>query len=235
MITPKQVLALAASDMNDTAQSVYTEATLLPYFNMAVFELFQKLQENSLPITIKTTSNDLNCPAGITEIPFKSTTQPEPLLPPDLMEPIEIWESNDDGVTWTPMTKVDQIDPNIARNQNISNFAIYEWRGDRIVVPESTNDILLSIDYLRRIVTVPMVIEQIDKPILTDAILFLAHKTAALAALLVAQDPERAGALSTLANDTLESEINIPTKNEQNIAVRRRPFRGAFKSARRSW
>lgn len=234
MIKPATAMALAASDMNDSAQTNYTMEALLPYFNMAVEELFQRMEENNIPITNKT-STILTVPAGITEIPFYSTTQTV-VLPPDLIEPAGIWESNNDGNTWTPMGKVEKIDPNIQYNQNISSFSIYEWLGDKIKVPQSTSDIIIQLDYIRRLITIPLVIEQIALPIQTDAILFLAHRTAGLAAAFVAQNETRAAELTELAEQAIAREMNIPTKGRQNIATRRKPFRLAFKSwSRGNW
>ncbi len=234
MITPEQAMDIAAADMNDTAQLNYTDTKLLPYFNMALIELMQKYQENDIPITTKTTSANIEMTAGLTEIPFYSTTQTA-LLPSDLVEPILPWESNDGGNTWTPMTKVQMIDPNIAENQNQSCFGIYEWLGDRIRVPQATSDILVKMQYHRNIFTIPMTINQIKVPIPTNAVLFLGHKTGALCAALVAQNETRAGELSELAEQSIDRELNIPTKGAQNIAVRRRPFRQAYKSYGRSW
>lgn len=234
MITPAQVMQLAASDMNDTARTNYTNEALLPYFNMAVEELFQVMEENNIPITNKS-SAAITCPAGITEIPYYSTTQPEPLLPADLIEIEKIWESNDGGTNWTQLQQVDTIDPNIAYNQNISSFGMYKWMGTHIQVPQSTTDILLRIDYIRRIITIPMTIEQIGIPLPTQAILFLAHKTAALCAMLSAQNETRAGACAELASQALERELNIPTKGRQTIATRRRPFRMNYKFSSRTW
>lgn len=233
MLKPKDVLKLAAADMNDSAQTNYTNEALLPYFSMALKELEDKYVENDLPITIKTKAQ-LDVDAGITEIPFASTTQ-TCVLPPDLIEPEEIWESEDDGQTWTPVVKVDKINPNIASGQNLSAFGVYQWQSSKIILPEITTDAILQIDYLRKLFPVPFVIEQIDVPIETDALLFLSHKTAALCAALSAQDETRAGELSELADQAIERELNIPTKGRQQIATRRRPFRAAYKSAARSW
>lgn len=232
MIKPATAMALAAADMNDSAQVNYTMEALLPYFNMAVEELFQRMEENNIPITNQTTSPFITVTAGLTEIPFYSTTQTV-LLPPDLVEPTAIWESNDTGTTWTPMGKVDKINPNIQFNQNLSSFGTYEWLGDRIKVPQASGDIIIQIDYIRRLIKIPLVIEQIALPIQTDAILFLAHKTAALCAALVAQNETRAQELQELSEQAIEREMNIPTKGRQNIATRRKPFRLAFKSWRR--
>ena len=82
MILPSVILKFAASDMNDSAQTTYTNDALLPYFNMAVEEMFQRMQESNIPITNKTTSPPITVPPNTTEISFSST----PALPVGLVD-----------------------------------------------------------------------------------------------------------------------------------------------------
>lgn len=229
MVIPAVAMALAASDMNDSSRTAYTDDALLPYFNMAVEEMFQRMQESNIPITNKTSTHIL-VPPLMTEITFTSV----PALPAGLVDIEEIWESND-GISWGPMSRTGKISPNIATNANLALFSVFEWLGDRIKVPQSRNAIQLEIDYIRRNVTIPLLIGQINTPIDSDAILFLAHKTAALCAALVAQDETRAAALNDLAEQAIERELNIPTKGRQQIATRRRPFRAAYKTRGIVW
>jgi hypothetical protein len=109
-------------------------------------------------------------------------------------------------------------------------FGVYEWQGDKIVVPQSTNDIIIQIRYIRKLINTPLTTSQVDVPLQINAKLFLGHKTGALCAMLSAQNETRAGALNELAEQAIEREMNIPTKGRQNIATRRRPFRQNFKS-----
>lgn len=226
MVTPAEIMDIAAADMNDAAQTNYTDTALLPYLNMAIEELIQRMEENNLPVTNKTSAN-IEVLAGQTEIAFAGTSAQ---LPADLIEPEMLWESDDDGTTWTPMTKVEQINPNIATGQELSMFGVYEWQGDKIVVPQSTNDIIIQIRYIRKLINTPLTTSQVDVPLQINAKLFLGHKTGALCAMLSAQNETRAGALNELAEQAIEREMNIPTKGRQNIATRRRPFRQNFKS-----
>jgi hypothetical protein len=230
MVVPATAMALAASDMNDTAQTTYDNVALLPYFNMAVEEMFQRMQENNIPITNQN-SAQITIPAGTTVVSFTTT----PPLPTDLIDIEQIWESNDGGGGWSPLHRTYKINPNIATGSGVILFGQFQWMGDRIVVPESNSDIVIQIDYIRRNVTIPILIGTVNDPIDTNALLFLAHKTAALAAALVAQDETRATVLADLAEGAIERELNIPTKGNQQIATRRRPFRAAFKSWGRSW
>ncbi len=225
MITPQQIIDIAAADMNDSAQRVYKWTSLRPYMNMALMELMQIFEENNLPIT-SVSSHEITVPVGETQIAYTGTTAQ---LPPDLIEIEDMWESNDGGNSWSRVVRRDYIDPNLATGQNLIYFAIYVWRGDRIEVPQCTNPIRIRLDYVRNLIPLPLTASQNTFPLPLKTPLFLGHKTAALCAALTAQDETRAGELSELADQALAREINIPIKAQQKIPIRRRPFRSGYK------
>lgn len=225
-MTHEQIMKIAASDMNDSAQTTYTSTALLPYYNMALMELLEIMAENQIPITDKYQSPQITVPAGVTEISFETN----PSLPLDLLEVDEMWESNDGGLSWMPDSRVDFIDPNLQTNQNISLFGVYSWLGDKIVVPAATTDIIVYLRYTRKVIPIPIAIGNVNQQLLIRNFdLFLAHRTSSLTATLIAQDEMRAGALAELASQSVGREINIPNKGRQKIATRRRPFRQGYK------
>lgn len=216
--------------MNDSAQRIYNWTTLRPYLNMALMELLQVMEENGLPTVQGGMTPSITVPAGDTEIAYQGTTAQ---LPADLVEPEQLWESNDGGNSWAPMVLRQVIDPNIATGQNLIFFGIYVWLGDKIQVPSCTSDNLIKIKYIRNLVPLPLNTSQETFPLPLRTPLFLGHKTAALCAALTAQDETRAEELNTLAETALSREINIPVKTLQRNPVRRRPFRSSYKLAGR--
>lgn len=227
MITPKQIIDIAAADMNDSAQRTYKWSSLRPYLNMALMELLLVMEENGLPIITKQISPAITVPAGETELTFTGVAQ----LPSDLIEPEMLWESTDGGNSWTPMTPKNFIDPNLnSNNGSLAYFGIYVWSGDKITVPPVSGDNLIKIHYLKNLISLPLTTSQENLPLPLRTPLFLGHKTAALCAALTAQDEVRAEELNTLAETALSREINIPVKTLQRMPVRRRPFRATYRS-----
>lgn len=230
MPTPEECMDVAAADMNDSAQTVYTDEALLPYFNMALSELVERMEEASLPTTDKV-SLALTITAGVTSISYDTL----PALPADLIEILELWESNNDGLSWTPLVRKDFIDPNIQNDQNLSYFGQYAWNEMHIQLPQATTDIDLKIWYTRKLsADVDIGSIAVNVPI-TNSKLFLGHKTGALAAILINQDPERATVLNQMAEEAIQRTMNIPMKSQQAVFTRRRPFRSAYKQLGRSW
>lgn len=234
MPTPSEIMAVSSSAMNDTAQETYNNITLLPYLNMAMDELIERMEENDLPTVTKQSSDPISI--AISNTPTKIEFQGTPQLPADLIELEEVWESNDGGTTWTPLSKVDYINPNISSNQNSSFFGQYAWNGDHIEIPGATSVILLKLMYIRRIIQTPLNAQQIEVNIpIINCKLFLAFKTAAFAAMLINQDTERASILQDQAEEAIERQMNIPIKGQQSIYTRRKPFRAGYKSYGRSY
>src|SRR5689334_1418749 len=188
MPTPAECILIASADMNDSAQEVYNNESLLPYFNMALQELVERIEEASIPVTDKISSDAILVPAGTTDISYDSV----PPLPADLIEIEQLWESNDGGLNWTPLVRRDFLDPNIAANEPTSYFGQYAWNEMHISLPRASADINLKIHYTRRLaIDVTEETLSTDIPI-TNSKLFLGHKTAALASMLVGQDEQRA-------------------------------------------
>lgn len=228
MITPEQIIDIAASDMNDSAQRIYNWTSMRPYLNMALMELMQVMEENNIPITNKTTSSPITVPAGDQFIAYTETTAQ---LPADLVAPEEIFESTDGGNSWSPVVMRQSINPNLNQTnvQNLVYFGTYVWLGDKIQVPPVTGNNLLLITYVRNLIPLPLNSSQNKLPLPLKTPLFLGHRTASLCAALIAQNETRAQELESLADGALGRELNIQVKSQQRIPVRRRPFRSGYK------
>lgn len=227
MSTPAEIMDITAADMNDSAQENYTDLALLPYFNMALRELLERFEENQIPVTNNTTSPDILCPAGTTEIGYGGV----PPLPNDLIEVNQMWESTDEGMSWMPLSRVTYINPNISDNHELSYFGRYAWKNNAIIVPPALNDVLVRIQYVARLVVIPVPLANVDDDInVRGCELFVGHKTAALCSMLSLQDTERATALNMLAEEAMARQLNVPTKAAQAITSRRRPFRQTYKT-----
>ena len=230
MPTPAEIINMVAALQNDTAQTVYTEANCLPYLNMALDELQEIMEENSIPVTNEV-SGILTIPVGVTEVTFTSV----PSLPSNLIEIQQIWESNDGGVTWTPMVRKEFIPHNIEEVE-ISAFGVFTWMDNEIHFPAATTIIMLKLDYIKSIFDTPIEIADIDVDLgvrLKNIKTYLGYATAVLCSMFIGENETRAAALNLKAQEALERTLNIPTKGRQAILTRRRPFRSSYKS--RGW
>ena len=238
MPTPAQIIDMVASLQNDTQQQEYTDEACLPYLNIALDELQELFEENNIPLT-----NEDSAPltvdsstATVTDnqviIAFSGTL---PLLPANLVEIQQIWESNDNGNTWIPMSKKDFI-PHSIETLQLSSFGEWAWVNNEIHLPPATSVILLKLDYIKSIFNTPIGIEDINidlgesfKNIKTH----LGYATAALCSMFIGENETRAAALKGKADEAIERALNIPIKGRQAITTRRRPFRASYKS--RGW
>ena len=224
MATYADVMATVSSLMNDTAQTVYTQAAILPYLNMSIDELQEIFGHNNLPITNET-SDALIVPAGTLVIDFSTT----PALPSDLLEIQRVWESVSGENSWIPMTRKDFLkhySSDIATNQ----FIFWAWIGQAIHLPLTNQDNDLKLDYIASKFA-PIAIDDVDDdlPVLNSKS-WLAYHTAALCSMFIAENPERAQALAGLSEEALSRTLGINVKGRQSIATRRRPFRASYKS-----
>ena len=56
MPKPSEIVSSVASLMNDTAQTLYTNAAVLPYLNLALDDLQEIFQHNNVPVTNEMTA-----------------------------------------------------------------------------------------------------------------------------------------------------------------------------------
>lgn len=211
--------------MNDTAQDQYTNATVLPYYNLALMELQEIFELNDIPVTHKT-SAVISVPSGIRFIGFDTN----PALPSDVVEIEQLWESFSGQNQWVPVGKRDFIPHSLEDNVPITQFLIWAWKNANIEVIPTIGIIDLKIDYIGSIFNLPVLIKDIDVNIpAVNTETYLGYKTASLCAMFIAENENRSGSLDNLAISALSRALGIPIKGMQTVVTRRRPFRAAYK------
>lgn len=211
--------------MNDSAQAVYTNAVCLPFLNLSLDELQELFELNGIPITNET-STTLTVAAGVHVIGTATT----PALPTDLIEIQQLWESTSGLNQWTPMIKKEFLPHYLEDGTTISMFLIWAWEKGSIqlIAANAAND--LKLDYTANMFNTPIVIGAINTDLpFTNIKTYLEYKTAALCAMFIAENLDRALALDSLAGTALSRSLGIPIKGMQSIVTRRRPFRHSFK------
>lgn len=238
MPTPAEIISAVAALQNDTARTSYTNDACLPYLNLALDELQEIFEENNIPVTNEVSAELTVDPAtdtvtnGQVIIAFVGTL---PLLPSNLIEIQEVWESNDGGNTWIPMHKKDFIPHNLEELQ-LSSFGIWAWVDNEIHLPPATTPIILKLDYIKSIFATPITMPNIDTDLgvaFKNIKTYLSYKTAAICSMYIGENETRAQVLNMQADQALERALNIPIKGRQAIVTRRRPFRASYKS--RGW
>lgn len=214
---------------NDSKQKKYRNDTCLPYFNMALNDLQEEFELNDIPVS-EETSGVLQVNAGVVRIAFTGTT---PTIPSDLVEIKTIWESVRDQNLWSPMTKKAFI-PHYTEGIQVSTFQIWAWLSNEIKLPNSLQNNDLKLDYLKAIFT-ETTLATVDNEMgvqFKNCKSYLGFKTAAYCSMFIGENETRAAALESEANEALARSLGIAVKGKQVIAVRRRPFRFAFKTRR---
>lgn len=226
MVTAKYVLDQTASLMNDTAKTIYTYDAVLPYFKMAIDKLEKIFRLNNVPTT-NTSKMAIRLPTGVTTLsPFPTA----PFYPADLIEVQNLWErlyGSNDG--FTEVVK-QEFEPAWLHGIQTSCLMYYWWDKDIINFLPANTDRELKLDYIRSLF--PNSVTK-DTIIYIDGVGdFLYFQTSSLCSDFIGENPTRAAKLATYAEDALEQELGISSKSRQNIVVRRRPFRAAFKARR---
>lgn len=225
-MTPATIMEQAAYLLNDGAnRQIFTDTALIPYLNIALLDLQRIFQLNNIPVTNET-SAVLPVAAGVSRIAFESTV---PILPVDLIEIRQLWESQSGQDTWTPMRKREYLPHYLQDNQTINQFLIWAWIDQEIHLIAANADNDLKIDYIKTIApTVTSGNKNVKYPVLLSQD-YLQYRTAALAAYFVGENPERASVLNDEADKVIAENLQISVKGKQSISVKRRPFRAAFK------
>lgn len=217
------VMNTAASLMNDTARTVYTYAVQVPYLNLAMHELREEFELNSVS-TVQQTSTIINMPAGAIQITYNAVGQPR--LPDDMIEPQELWERQEGIDPFIPMTKLDYLPHNL-EGMETNQFIYFIWNGQAIQVLPSNQDNDIKIDYIKQLF-VPVVNEASIINVI-NAQSFLEYRTAGLLAEFIERNLTSATSMNNYATLALDRATGIKVKGKQSISTRRRPFRSGYK------
>lgn len=221
-----EVMNASASLLNDTALSIFTYTTQIPYLNIAMSELQEECELNNVPITNKT-SAAIVVAAGITGIGGGGG---QPNLPSGLVEPLDLQErATGSTYSYIPMTRSDFLPSNLTAT---TLLCFWSWEGEVIKFPENgaTGSIDIKMHYMRSIF--PTIISENDQIIMTNSKTFLTYRNAALCAQFIGENESRAADLNGMAMLALGRALGISTKGRQSIFTRRRPFNAAWRSRR---
>lgn len=225
ILLASEVMDLSAASLNDADKTVYKYNIQIPYLKMALQELQEIFELNSLPIT-QQTSAEIRLTAGDTSIQFNVTNSPR--LPDNLIEPQRLWEQNRNTDSWIPMTRKEYMPHGItsATNQQI----YWVWQGNKIILLPSNQHNDIKIDYLGSLF--PKYVNEFTIIGCQNGQGFLSYRTAALIKELIERDLQGAGSLNGFASLALDRIQGISIKGKQSIMARRRPFRAGYKSSR---
>jgi len=217
------VMDKSASLMNDTAKVVYTYVALIPYLNIALQELQEEFQLNSIPST-ELTSAVIQVNVGFSEIVYNGVGVPS--LPTDMVEPAQLWERTRNIDPFIPMSKRDYL-PHVLEGITVSQFMYYVWQNQKILLLASNQNNDVKIDYIKELFT-PVVNENSLINII-NAKTFLEYRTAALCAEFIERNKVSSDSLNMYASLAIDRATGIGVKGKQNIMTRRRPFRSGYK------
>lgn len=207
--------------LNDNLGAVYNNAVILPYFQIALEELRQDCEDYSIPITNKT-SAAITISQGITDIGGPNG----PALPDDLIEPLECWEivagTNSDYML---MVRKDFL----PKTSTLTAYLeVYTWAEQYIHFLGANGDIQVKIDYIASNFGAVKNENSIIK--VSNAVNYLKYRSAAMCAMFIMQDEDRAQVLNDLYTNAKDIFLNIKVKSQQNIMTRRRPFLSSYKN-----
>lgn len=217
------VLAKAATLMNDTARTVYNYGAVLPYLQLAMQELQEHFELNSIPVT-QLSSAVINIPTGTTQIIYNGVLVPK--LPDDMIEPAQLWERQAGIDPYVPMSRRDFI-PHQLEGILTGKFSFYVWENQiiKFLPANRSNDI--KIDYVKDIFTA--LVDENSLINVINAATFLEYRTAGLCAEFIERNAASANALNVYAVMALDRATGIGVKGKQTILTRRKPFRAAYK------
>jgi hypothetical protein len=216
-MTAEDVILMSASLLNDQIQSIFTNSVQIPYLNMAMRELGQKLELNNVPVT-NSTSAVLPVLSGDTSI----------ALPNDLVDIQQIWQrATGTSVPFIPVARYEFL-PHFWDSIETSVIPAWAWMEQEIKIIPSNTDTDVKIDYIKSILPE---ITSITQPItVLNSQNYLGYKTAALCAAFIGENNERALILNQQAELMFSEILGIATKGKQAIVNRRRPFMASWKN-----
>lgn len=224
--TYTSILNTSRAVLNDQEDAVYHDSVLLAYLNMALAELEEIFELNSIPST-NLSSAVINIPAGVDRIGFDTV----PELPLDLIEIQQLWESLEGQNVWVPVTKRNYLTSSLG-NSPVALFGVWAWMNQGIHLLESNQDNDLKIDYISSLFAELTIGNLNNRNVILNTDTFLSYRTAGLASEFIDENITRADKLNIFGGIAIERSLGISIKGKQSITTRRRPFRAAWKSRR---
>ena len=223
--TAGDVMDFARVLLNDQGSSLFSNTALLPVLKIAYRELQQKMNLNGLAVD-KEQSAAITIPALTLSIGFGTT----PALPANLLYPIELKEkiSGQPDATYTAMTR----SPFVPDLTQVSRLMYWTWIQEEIRFVGATAAVPIYIRYYLNLAS--LVDSTTTIPIL-DCDIYLAYRTAAIAASTIGGMPTKGAILDNQAALALDDFLGIGVSNRQAMPVRRRPFRSFGRRSFWNW
>lgn len=208
VLLASECMDLAAAALNDVNKTVYDYDTQLPYLKMALQELSELFELNSLPVT-EQSSAPIIIPTGTTSLKFNANGSVR--LPDNLIEIQQIWARTPNSTGWF-----------------LLNRGAWSWSNNILEFQPLFNYNEIKIEYIGSL---------FPKYIRADTILpvqnaqgYLSYKTAELISDMIEHNDARAQSNGGRALMSLDRIQGITIKSKQSIMARRRPFRAGYKS-----
>lgn len=209
-MTADDIMADAAVLLNDREQVQWSDTDLLPFLQKAYREFSLRARELGIQ-SIMEVSAKVDIPTSKTSI---TTTD---IL--DLSYPIKLAERADGSADlYYPMTEL-TWDPQIEKAESLDYWV---WREDEIKLVGATTAREVLVYYKKNVTEISTGITPIY---ILDSRLFLAARTAALAAALAGGNMERAQILNDDAEESIQSYFNSQIKSKQGNVVRHKSYR----------
>lgn len=229
ILLASEVMDLAAAALNDADKTTYDYDTQIPYLKLALQELQEIFELNSLAVT-EQSSAAIPVRAGVNKIIFNAIGPTR--LPDNLIEPQQLWESQTNQENWTPMVRKEFI-PHDLSGVESTWFTYWVWQKNEILLLPSNSDLDIKIDYVGSLF--PKYIQADSILPVQNAIGYLAYKVAELISDMIEHNMERAQANGARALMAMDRISGITIKSKQQILARRRPFRAAYKRTGNAW
>jgi len=230
-MTYDDVLTNSAALLNDVSKSEYTNARQFPYLNIALSELQEMFELNSIPSS-QESSAVINVPSGTTAITFA----PDPpivgvdYLPDDLIEINELFSSPEGQNNWVRVDKKEYLtSQELSGSGEIAFIGVWAWLSQEIRILACSADNDIKLDYIKTLFSIIDSDNVDDNLTIINSASFLQYRTAALCAEFLGENPNRATSLNSNASLALDRSLGISIKGKQSIIYRRRPFRAAWK------
>ncbi len=212
----ESALNLTRALINDTAGSVFNDATLMPLLNSAYRALQRELAEAGVSVLVAQADLDLPLTSGLTTTELTDTSNPQ--LPTDLMVPHQLWEQQtDSGDLFVPLEKIVGGLPNL---QPGTFLRMWEWREDTIQLLGATSEVTVRLRYEK---VLPQLVLGTDPILIRASNDALAYATAAVAARARGARALAADMQST-AMEATQKLIERYIRPEQFKARRRKPY-----------
>jgi hypothetical protein len=209
-VLASDVMVEAAALCGDRAQTLYTNAKLLPLLNRSQRELSQQLANLGINLVEK------EWVSGIVAAHTYELTG----LPADFGSPIDLWErdslsTNDED--WIPMTEK-EWDPSDSQGVTLG---VWKFQEGKIKLRGATTARTVRLHYAANLASLPADTAAIP---IVNSEHFLAAKTASYAARFIGKNVTLGAQLNGDAQEALDLLLGIRTKEDQNVVLRMLPY-----------